>query len=530
MNYTAKKLSFDELKFEDGSSSSSSSSSPNYSDYEYDNNNEDNDEYSDSYEHSQNSPGYIVDEEEDDEENEEEDNVSTVNQNKEFLLKIPQIIKDINSTDEKTLLSAVTAIRKALSIVNNAPIDLVIQYGFVPKLILLLHSPNPNIAEEACWSLTNIASGTAENCNYIIEYGVSQNLFMLLEGPDSKVAIQSTWCIGNIAGDSLTNRDKILEIGVLRPIINQLLNHKSLPVSHVQHCTWSLSNLFRGKPRPPQHYIRSIYKVLEIMIHYTASEDALIDTLWTLSHITDASNEAIEEIMQIPGLVSKVMEYIGFEYSLKILTPSLRVVGNFLTGDDTQTQRLLDLGVIPVLKILITKSSTEVIKESIWALSNITSGNQIQIQQVIDSNILPTIVAILLSPKVNRTIKTEATWALSNALVGSSKTQATYFVYTLDIVRVFCKAIHETDSAQMASLLVEGLSCVAKNGCIKGGDSDGPAAQSNNLFIKQFEEVSYMETVMEELEDRGYMDDSMHNLLSDTSFYLYGVTLLNTVH
>ena len=51
-----------------------------------------------------------------------------------------------------------------------------------------------------------------------------------------------------------------------------------------------------------------------------------------------------------------------------------------MTGDDIQTQRILDLDVIKLLKSLLSSPTDTILKETCWAISNITAGNVNQIQ------------------------------------------------------------------------------------------------------------------------------------------------------
>ena len=61
-------------------------------------------------------------------------------------------------------------------------------------------------------------------------------------------------------------------------------------------------------------------------------------------------------------------------------TPALRAIGNIVTGDDTQTQEVVDQGALPVLKHLFQHQKSQIIKEAAWAVSNIAAGNSNQIQ------------------------------------------------------------------------------------------------------------------------------------------------------
>ena len=113
---------------------------------------------------------------------------------------------------------------------------------------------------------------------------------------------------------------------------------------------------------------------------------------------------------------------------------SLRAVGNIVTGDDTQTQFILNCQVLSCLAPLLSSSKETIKKEACWTISNITAGNRMQIQvcsfiskqiyfkyllclkqfkSVFDANIFPKLIEILAKGE-NKT-KKEAAWAVVNA-------------------------------------------------------------------------------------------------------------------
>jgi hypothetical protein len=58
----------------------------------------------------------------------------------------------------------------------------------------------------------------------------------------------------------------------------------------------------------------------------------------------------------------------------------LRAVGNIVTGDDTQTQIVLNCSVMQCLVHLLASPKESIRKEACWTISNITAGNRQQIQ------------------------------------------------------------------------------------------------------------------------------------------------------
>jgi importin subunit alpha-1 len=62
-----------------------------------------------------------------------------------------------------------------------------------------------------------------------------------------------------------------------------------------------------------------------------------------------------------------------------VKTPALRTVGNIVTGDDLQTQVIMQCSVLPCLLALLSNPKKGIRKEACWTISNITAGNHEQI-------------------------------------------------------------------------------------------------------------------------------------------------------
>lgn len=63
-----------------------------------------------------------------------------------------------------------------------------------------------------------------------------------------------------------------------------------------------------------------------------------------------------------------------------VVSAALRAVGNIVTGDDVQTQVVLNCSALPCLLHLLGSPRESVRKEACWTVSNITAGNPQQIQ------------------------------------------------------------------------------------------------------------------------------------------------------
>ena len=304
----------------------------------------------------------------------------------QMLSRLDDYARWLNSSDTKTQIDGTVGIRKLLSIEFEPPIDEVMQKGCVAQLVKFLERGDcPKLQFEAAWAITNVASGTTEQTFALLKLGAVPALVTLLLSPDTAVKEQGVWALGNIAGDSYQCRDYVLAQGVMPYLIE--LTRESNKGTLRRNATWSISNLFRGKPAPLMQLIQPAVRPLVELLK--SSDTQLIqDACWALSYISDGDNLKIQVLIEAGACV--LLVGLLMHQDRPVQTPALRVVGNICTGDDFQTQLVLDHGVLPRLKFLLKSSnSLSIQKEVCWTLSNITAGNSKQLQQVMDADLIP---------------------------------------------------------------------------------------------------------------------------------------------
>lgn len=126
--------------------------------------------------------------------------------------------------------------------------------------------------------------------------------------------------------------------------------------------------------------------------------------------------------------------------SHNIVKAALRAVGNIVTGDDIQTQVILNSGALPHILHLLSSEKESIRKEASWTISNITAGNRQQIQAVIDANIFPILIHILKNDEFKT--RKEAAWSITNATSSGTAEQIKY------LVRKVCPLIHSNVNRQ----------------------------------------------------------------------------------
>lgn len=401
------------------------------------------------------------------------------------LESLPQMIAGVWSDNTNLQLEATTQFRKLLSIERSPPIEEVIQSGVVPRFVeFLVREDFPQLQFEAAWALTNIASGTSENTKVVIDHGAVPIFVRLLGSPSDDVREQAVWALGNVAGDSPRCRDLVLGHGALLPLLAQLNEHAKL--SMLRNATWTLSNFCRGKPQPPFDEVRPALPALYRLVN-SNDEEVLTDACWALSYLSDGTNDKIQAVIEA-NVCGRLVQLL-LHPSPSVLIPALRTVGNIVTGDDHQTQCIIENGALPCLLSLLTHNHKKSIKkEACWTISNITAGNREQIQAVMDAGLIGPLVNMLQNAEFD--IKKEAAWAISNATSGGTPEQIKYLV-SQQCIKPLCDLLICPDP-RIVTVCLEGLENILKVGeTEKNQGNNGDV----NLYAQMIDDAEGLEKI-----------------------------------
>lgn len=174
-----------------------------------------------------------------------------------------------------------------------------------------------------------------------------------------------------------------------------------------------------SQPAPPLDIIRLTLPTLAKLL-YSEDKETLVDSLWALSYFTDSDEGDLLQIAVESGVCARLAALLRHE-DLAVQTPALRTVGNIVTGNEVQTQVIINHGALESLQLILDSSRKVIKKEACWAVSNVMAGNKEQIQAAIDANLVQQLVATLKNG--NKETKREACWALSNTTSGGTPEQ-----------------------------------------------------------------------------------------------------------
>lgn len=177
-----------------------------------------------------------------------------------------------------------------------------------------------------------------------------------------------------------------------------------------------------------------------------------------MSYLSDGTNDRIQAVIDV-GIPALLVKHLGHP-SAQVHTPALRALGNIVTGDEHQTQAVLNCNPLPRLAPLLGSSRKGIRKEACWAISNVTAGTKAQIQTVIDAGVLPSLIGLLSSGDFD--VKREACWAVSNATTGGSHQQIAVLVKN-KCIKPLCDILVSSD-AKILLVTLEALENILKSG------------------------------------------------------------------
>jgi hypothetical protein len=97
--------------------------------------------------------------------------------------------------------------------------------------------------------------------------------------------------------------------------------------------------------------IEAAYDPLVNLLKTCSDQATVIDACWALSHLSDGSNQRIQKLVELEPCYALVKMLQSGQHQLII--PALRTLGNIVSGEDHQTQAVVDVGgltaIVPLL-------------------------------------------------------------------------------------------------------------------------------------------------------------------------------------
>lgn len=336
-------------------------------------------------------------------------------------------LRNIHETEEGRLLEVVQSIRRLFSGTTGESVEYTIDQILDPAkgIVTMLADVAKNekfqdlrIKFEAVWALSNIASVNSDATYAVAAAGIIPYLVFLLKHDNPDIRAQSAWCIANIASEGDTLRDSVLSCegpSAVDGTISNLAGHNSM--EDLGAFVWLASSLCRGRPRPQAEKIRPLIVPVARFLNVNISDDARMDILWTLAYQSD-NDELIGDVMNT-GIVPILVDVIGDKSMIRFLFCALVILGNCVSGDEAQTQHVIDSGVLQHAQTLMNNAKKGVRKEVARLLSNIAAGTESQVAELL---MTPNLLHQVIERANNDAweVRKECIWVLTNVCSGDN--------------------------------------------------------------------------------------------------------------
>uniref|UniRef100_A0A158Q8R1 Importin subunit alpha n=1 Tax=Elaeophora elaphi TaxID=1147741 RepID=A0A158Q8R1_9BILA len=296
--------------------------------------------------------------------------------------------------------------------------DEIVALNLIPRIVDLLQTGSTfNIRRTATHVVGAIVSICSMHTEAVVKSGVVPHLIDLINNPDHEIRELTLFALGNIAGECCQYRDLCISHGMAEKMT--MVPDGTMTLMEARCAVWAASNLCRGKDPPVD--LEKIAVLLPLFNEALYSSDSLIisDACRAFGRLLDATPESSYKDILKPSTIECLVEHMGNPNS-KISLAALLAVGNIVSGDDEQTQSVLNCAnALNYIHRLLLDGEQKTKREVCWVLSNITAGTSSQIQTIFDAGIIPSLIQILKTETFQ--VRSEACWVIANAISGGNR-------------------------------------------------------------------------------------------------------------
>ncbi|KAL9644052.1 hypothetical protein ABK040_005520 [Willaertia magna] len=368
------------------------------------------------------------------------------------------------------LIQVTTLIRKYLSS-EVPPIDNIVNAGAVPYLVKFIdtnyllqfiniksnnNNTSNNLQEkplislnqlhnlqiEACWALTNIASGSSLHTNLLYDLGAIPLIVELLKSDNSELCEQAVWALGNIVGDSTKLRDYVLSLDTIYIMVTHAFKFfKTLDA--MERFSWSFSNMFRGKPIVKYGLVKKGLPLLHSLFLQAKSDEMLMDCSWALCYVIRLKSSSSE----IEGeVINKVVE-LSAHPSAPICCPNLRSICKILSGPIRNIERLIKADVLKALKTTLNHKKYVIRRDAALVISKmILAEKPNHLKSILEMGLFDDLIKMINDPKERDVIKQNCFLSISKAThVGSSSEDVIQLTENYNLINLFYSFLFQED-------------------------------------------------------------------------------------
>jgi len=203
---------------------------------------------------------------------------------------------------------------------------------------------------------------------------------------DEVLLEHSVWLLGNIVADSQFNREYVIKQEIVDRLAS-VMEEFGTSDSIKDKIIWFVCNLTRGKLYDHANYFESIVPSLCNYMSTINESKEFSSCLYTIFKLTSTNSRIIEKFISCK-IYHLISQYIYETQNLSNKIFCVKIISNLTGGNDVQTQRLIEQGIIYLFKQLLEENDIKILKEAMWGLSNICAGTVSQIHKVYDEGLI----------------------------------------------------------------------------------------------------------------------------------------------
>lgn len=285
----------------------------------------------------------------------------------------------------------------------------------------------------AVWIITNMCCISQEVTHMFVQSNVIDTLTQLVRSPNRRLSNQTIWAIANISADCVSCKLVCRKPKLLKILSKLLQSPQGLDEIEYRHLIWCINNILSGgRASMTSPVARSLIRgfsniLLDIPSVHKMKCGPMI--LWTLANLIDSTQDTtrIDMLLSQPLLIEHVLLIFLDENEKQCHSAALRLLGNVVVGNDTQTDQLIEYSNFKDV-MDIAMSSSEYQSEAAWIISNIVAGAPRHVDYVLEKP--EKFYSWLLGgihSKEDR-LKKESLWIVGNLLATADEFQRTLLV------------------------------------------------------------------------------------------------------
>ena len=353
---------------------------------------------------------------------------------------------------KKILLSKADLNEEEIAKIKNE-IHLFSEVQFLNDCFLLLNNSYPEFQYEALLCLNGLINCVEEYSNFIVSKGGLNIIIKLFDSDIIEIQENSISLAGNLMIQNPEIISQFISLKGFQKLTNILSNSQNSSI--ITQTLITISNCIKfGSFDINYNIVKPLIKPLARTFLFIKNNDKFIsEATWLLGSLSEKYYQIKEEILQ-SGIIPIIISLINKNSSKYVILSSLRIIGNIITGNANQTQEILNLGILNILKETLFHDKSSIRKETAWILSNICSGTQKQIEMIIDNGFFELFIKCIKNDSLE--VKNEIIWAITNLTIVNNFDYLNKIV-DLGIVEIICSFLKEKTQNNIIVISLEAL-------------------------------------------------------------------------